>query len=675
MASRGRRVGKAPSDPCYLELMLAGPGGGDICMLMATALVRASAKGAASMRRQSKMFRAAIDFEILVFMKEFQVAFDAAQLGYHFPVGKRFPKNARRSSDTLGFTDAHVSKRFEQEKKAWDAALGDVERFKEMASRVFHVDLGAVMIKAITLMSQEDPYYTHTRLYAVGVDTVHFYLAVGNGRCEVCNCVGTKCLRTGFTLFPSGHATPRLLYCGEQCVDKRSVNINMMAFRPLDVPSRTPKEVANNNVLLKAMLRHVGMPRPFDSDMLMTRMRRQRALGVPEFIVTARYDARYWLERHPTLPRDFPIVSYLNIPHSKAEMAKKDMERALKINKELDAFKEQKRLEKLMGHIDALLVEKGIPESGLSTVDDVNVDYPGVKNTIVHLLGRPLPSKRGDDEHALDSADILTVVDTVVMMVGPLRRHDQLLTGGRFASPHAYTYITGLCASGPHGRRSSYLSEYEQGLLDDAPKVRGWLSAHKGWHPWVTAMHAFDAIQWDKLFVTQTSPSRGSGGSSDPVDVENEPGRWSHQAVWRVKVGGGGGGGIGGVLIWSSYSRSHEQRDQSYYQEMYQSCTARLDELGIEADLPEVPSQQSIDDFVGCPGSMDDHASGFATANFLQLVARTMCYYVETRSMALDILTGNDRRSFVAAVAEAGLNVEALAAEAVATRMDTADCP
>jgi len=664
MAARSRRVGKALMDTCNLEAVLSDPGGGDLGMLVAPAMVRASAKGSASMRLQNMMFKAAVDVEILVFMKEFQAAFEAAQLGQRFRIVNLFPKNERRASDTLGFTDAQVFERFEKEKQAWDAALGDVERFKEMASTVFHADLGSAMIKAVTLMSQEDPHYTPTRVYAVGVATVHFYLAVGNGRCEVCNCTGTKCRRTGFTLVPSGHTTPRLLYCGQQCVEHRSVNLNMRSGISPFEGERTPKAVANNNTLLKHMLRHVGIPHPFSTPMLMKRMPQARFLTFDSPLkewchhvlpLAARSAARYWLEPHPTLPRDFSIVSHLHIPNRKAVMARKDMERGLKISQEVEAFVEQKRMERLLGDVDNLLEEKGIAGSGLNTVDDVDNMYPGVKRTIVRVLGPSAKAKGDTGDHALDSCTVRTVINIICLMVGPLRRHDQQLTGGICASPQAYTYVTGLCSGeSPRSAVVDISTAISAGSALDIMDLQGWRT-------WVTAMHAFDAIQWDKLFVFQGSPSGGASGSSDPVDVENQPG-------WRLEIGGGGGSGMGGAVIKAFFSGSGSQ---AFYKDMSQSCSQRLDELDMEADFPTVPSQQSIDAFI----MGTDRQEGFAMANFLEVVARTMAYHVETRAMALDILTANHTATFVSAVVEAGLDVEALAAEAVATRMDTAECP
>ena len=107
---------------------------------------------------------------------------------------------------------------------------------------------------------------------------------------------------------------------------------------------------------------------------------------------------------------------------------------------------------------------------------------------------------------------------------------------------------------------------------------------------------------------------------------------------------------------------------QAEYKAIASACEARLDELGLEAALPAVPSQAHIDAFV----KDFEHSDA---VNFLEVAAQTMAYHDETRAIALDILTGANTRAFINAVACSGLDVEALSAEAVAVKMDTATCP
>ena len=651
--------------------ILDGPGGGDLPMLIVPEIVRTCAFGARSLRVQSKQFRDAIDPEIVAFMTSLNEGFAQYQMFHRALVKCGVPRASRVASDPVDMTQAQIEERYQQDVLRVRAQEKGLHSFRERVAAVFTEDVAQGLCKAVTMVAQDDPHATSSTIYTIGFDTVHAYLAMAARRCEVCSHHGKRCLNHhSFKLVPSGHRSSRILFCRDKCVDDNCVIINTMSCEPLSISSRSPMGIVKNAELFKCILRHVGITPPFSSAAISKRMGADRYDALTEKTpvfappgedtvpardrrIYERQNTRYWLLAHPTLPPHFSLCEKLCVSAQKIEMATADVRRARDIQNQIDEYTRAMRLEKLMGDVNALLERAGLARNGFSNVAEVDSLYPGVAKTVEKMLqaGR---ERELSDQHALDSTFIPMVVKTIIMLVGDLRRHDQSLTGDNCASGRAYTYVTGLC-SGEHPNLS--LSSMVDKFNSDPLALKFQLD---DWRSLVTAMHAFDALQWNRLKIHPCLPRADgqAGGSSDPFPSADP----SSRVGWTINIGGADAHAV------TLTAQMTPPDSQAEYKAIASACEARLDELGLEAALPAVPSQAHIDAFV----KDFEHSDA---VNFLEVAAQTMAYHDETRAIALDILTGANTRAFINAVACSGLDVEALSAEAVAVKMDTATCP
>lgn len=630
MSRRAKSVGKRLLETCNLQSILDGPGGGDLLMLIVPVIVRTCATGARAMRAQSVLCRNIIDLEIMASMTSLNKGFELYQKAQYKLNALDTPRNSRRNGDPVDMTEAQIEERYQQDMALVTAQSDTMREFRQRVGDAFSEDVATGMCKAVRMQDCLNPHATPTTIYTIGCDTVHAYLAMATGRCEVCSHWGTRCLnhRFTFTLVPSGHRSSRLLFCRDKCVEGNCVIINPMSGESLSISARSPVSIVKNTELFKCILRHIGIPPPHSSAAIhkcmipaqfTTRelLTEQRPMSVYE-----RQNTRYWLFAHPTLPPRFSLCEKLAVPDHKIGMAKADVRRARDIQAQIEEYTRIMRLEKLMGDVNALLEEAGLSWcTGVSSVAEVDSLYPGVAKTVERILQTgPLGLSY---QHALDYTFIPMVVKTIAMLVCDLRRHDQSLTGNNCASGRAYTYVTGLC-SGEHPNLSlsSMVDKFNSDPLA--------LEFHPDdWRSLVTAMHAFDAIQWNSLKI-HTCVTRAVDAAAG--------------AGWTIKIGGSDAHAVALTAHMTPPSL------QAEYKDIATACETRLEELGLEADLPAVPSQAHIDAFV------KDFERSDATS-FLEVAARTMAYHAETRAMALDILTGANARAFINAVAGSELDV------------------
>lgn len=650
-----------------LETLLCDAGGAALPALLAHVLVRVSAKAVASMRLQNKQFRAALDPEIIAFMVEYQSAFARAQRGNRYNVvhGIPEPHRSMAGSDPPDATDEQVRERFERETAAHNVAVYDIAYFRQLSSAVFSLDMTQSLIKSTVLAVNDNPRHTNDTVYELGCASVHTYLAMGNNRCQVCNPTGVRCLNTpmSFTRIPCGYANELLLFCSPRCVEAQSVQIDISSAASLVLPSRTPSGIVKNVALFKCILRHIGIGPPFYCQSMWTRMATHRDGQYLRQSMQAmvgmggRQSPRYWLLPHSALPKQLSLCEALHVSSEKIEMAKRDISRAVDIQQRMDAQMNALRMEKLLGDVDAMISFKCADGVNLSTLKDIDNVYPGVKKTMERILTTCVkPDESIADHHALESSFMSVVLSTISSLVGPLRRQDQSLTGGNCASGHAYCYVTGLCSGDHPGLDLGTIASMVSNPCAFDTQPVGTELAH--WRRLVTAMHAFDAFRWNSVKLAWSPTSGQAGGSSDPVPDEGGGG-----LSWTIKIGGVG---ENAAIISAQMT---PPRFSVEYKGILNECALRLDELDLEAELPPMPSQDSIDALTANAGDKD---MANEARNFLEVVAQIMSFHHETRAMGLAFITNFNTPAFIEAVARSGLDVVALAAEVIANGMDEA---
>lgn len=637
-----REAEQAETTPSPLDQILDGPGGGDVPMLIAPYVVRNSASGAAALRRQNKLFRTHVDREIPVFMKELQKLFEAAQTG-HWHIQKHgTPHRLRHSIGEQNLTEDQLKRRYEKDVREYDAARASVDGFVAVASRVFGRGFAdAVMNNLSTLyLSDRDqpmPYSGEKRLYLLGTDSVHFYLAVATQRCEICNWYGNRCAPCvnkihALSLVPRGHQMPRLMHTRLSCIESCCVLISSAHSDPLKIDNgRVPNTIRGNNELLKRMLTQVGVPRPYPIDELALRMRKVYNAPPGSQMLVTRGDSlgtllpgtqclvqgalEYWLMPHPALPAKFSMVEKLGL-EDVVEAARADIRRASKWDAKIAVLIHDQKKEKLIADFEALVstrcgVDTLLPsDPTIRTLAQLNTACPGIESMIRWIVGRA-PNVNSAD-HFLELQHGNRAASVACGVFGTMRARDMAMTG-TCASAHAYSFVSGFCH-----REDGLGMSHDWGLPSrelDA-RLSGLFTDLYDWDTFVTTMHVFDAIKWNRLSIT-----------TERVELPPRlfPEETHTNLTWHIELDGEGENRVtlsGGCRAIPTHSTRP--------QDLRKACCKRLDDLDLEADLPPVPAETSPERDVEM------------NAWYKEVLAQTMAYHPETRAMALAILTGGD---------------------------------
>jgi hypothetical protein len=526
------------------------------------------------------------------------------------------------------------------------------------------------------------------KAYKLGDATVHAYASMAFKRCEVCGPLGKRCpkqWRSGGTFSCAPYAqgvTPdcmRLLCAPPECVAQQCFAWNVIALEPLKVSkdgrrgSTALSFSEYNNKLLESALRHCQVPYPVKCEALCTRLSQpDRCLvsksGVHldptgprvnqgytggmsvvarESHISERLGRIFWLHRHPSMPVNYSFEEKLRLSPHTMQLARNDIQRAEKRDRLVKVAILDANRKKLLGDVEALLESKeGLKSQNLCTVEALDAHFPGVQATINRILST---YNEGECEHALDVAFTCSLVNVAEMMAVDLRRYDQSFsTGGRVASGRAYSWITGLAIGLTPGVS---LAEIANKLNDD-PRILRY--DHEEWRNYVTAMHVFDALQWDALKVEKRcAASAGMAGGSNDVMGSHE----GNKVFYTIGIGTPEFNLKVGAEVTYPGTRAE-------WVAIHASVEETLDKMGLEADLPGVPSQAQIDEL-----QKPECEATFAV-NWIEYMAQTMAYWPKTRPIGLDILTNYSVRGFVAAVGTNMIDLEMLD---LATALKNAD--
>ena len=354
---------------------------------------------------------------------------------------------------------------------------------------------------------------------------------------------------------------------------------------------------------------------------------------------------QFWMLDHPTIPHGTSFQSLLRIDDVHVRLATADVARQQELRRRVDEYTEQLSTDKLIEDFNTALTLRN-EDGSQQTVDDVEDHFPGVRRAVDTLLGLNSQIKH---KHALDAPSVRVLIEVIRTLNGPLSKIDGA-SAGRRASAHAYSYVGGISSADVPGLTAFDISV---ALNNDARTIPFTL---KHWNDVVMAMHAFDAITWNHLFVSITDDDgHGDAPGSSAADSVRPPA--NAELEWVLVIGEGDDAvQVSAPLCVSSH--------YSEWYKWFKRCEIRLSQLDlvVEQGLPPVPSQYEIDKL----SSPDREGLQSATVaiNWITVMAQTMAYHVETRAMALYILTGSETREFIAAVATSGICLEALVAEA-----------
>lgn len=654
--------------PFSLTDALNRPGGDAVPILVAPWIVRTSARGACSMRRQSKEWKLHVDAEILIFMREFNQRFKAT-----YPASYRNMGMLRPSMRPSYNSDA-VAAAIRQ----WDHDQAAIDKFTNAYAPVFGEAAVRGLFKKVQIAMQSDDnasaFPAANALYRVGEETVHFYSCFALNGCEVHGPRGEACcVPPEMTLVPFSSASNRLLHAAPSCVFGMCAVLNVMSGNPLEAAqSKGLRSARQNNAFLEGMLRHAGATLPCTSHVLASRMgdatynelveknpgderatapvtarpRNDDGSGSDSGIedppafgnmgnsidpvlrrVAERCNRQVMLRPHPALPEAKTMQGMLRIPDACVALAQGDVLREEMHAAELEKATRAAATAKLMGDVDALLA--AVPGSETwecRTLTAIDAVCLGTKATICRILGldamhnAPSPRPRKPPKHPLDVPFIRTAINVIAYTMSSLRSMDAALMGGLRASADAYAFVTGLVSGNiPQidlAEISSKLNCDASGMDDGSGAT---LEAHRAI---VMAMHAFDALQWDGVGISKRKPAAGS--STDPIDTATGSG-----LKWTVTIGIEGQGGV------RVSGNVDPPKRRAQWVQIRASCVQRLDDLDLEVEngLPHPPAQARIDELYKADGAAREAISWLTT------VAQTMAYHAATRAQALDVLT------------------------------------
>lgn len=680
-----------------IQAILDGPGGNELPTMIApyvvwrvkpysTVPIGPSVHPAATLRWLNKDFKAAIDAEIKEWLRECGRLFDRAQYPlYWLSRGNGGGPGGMSPPSFSEFNSIADEAEREQRKKAamerWFECKLVVEEFKQHMELNAHPDTLQRLIKEMPLSlwdrgSGAGPEFAGGPLTAdnfpkvnLNFSSVHLYFNLGGNaaRCSICSPLGKRCeskCQPRFTRLLEIHGRSNIVLCGSACLEPLTVKFDHRSTEPLAViEGEHTKQQRDNAQLLKCMLRRKGVGMPFTGPRIRTLVGGGTydaffgGIGVRFAPAVSRGEAevRSALQRaraptppiilleHPaigkgTMPLCKSFQELLGIGPYELSMAKKDSDAETALREDVAMYEFRKREEK-MRHDFIVLCTQGTADPSCFTLSDLDAWFPGVQATLE--LAMDQTDRTGSYMHILDIGIANELCEAVRMMLGALARHDSSLSASR-ASGHAYAWYTGMHLGRAPGTTLSDISTRIN--IDLALADRDGGAGLQEWEVAVTGLHAFSAVNWENMGVRVKSDRGGAAAarSSDPIAGKFE---------WYVD--------IGGEEVCGPYQPSF-QRDS--YARMRQRGRALMSALGWEVPWPKVPSFAEI-------AEAKNYADRYMSANdaptdvldFVTVVAKQLCCFQATRGIGLDVLTGNDSRSFSQAAYLSGLRADSLA--------------
>lgn len=702
MSKRARRVGKEIADqnaPFHYSTWVEEESHRhEIHALLAPAVVRADGLAAVGLALSCKAWRNAIKPEIIKYMKDvnkkFAKAQDAARkienmgqvsiasaiarvrrtttVPFDFPMDPRDPRSA--DNELVKSTIVEM----QNELLDWRR---DVNAFRTLQALGENTTQKALKAVSFLCNPNEDPRQDREKSpYILGEETCHAYGALAQSTCEVCAPIGKKhrCggLGFGFSPAPFAHgkdaACFRLLSAPTECVRNQCFRYNAIAIEPL-APTEHRRGMSkqfhnSNNLMLENALRHAIENEPTHATTIEKRLSepdrhligKHGATGTreepidpaspslrSEASIHERLGRCFWLRKHPTLPPNYSFEAKLRLGKHHFDLAEGDLNRKLHYLDTITMATEKAWRDRLRGDFEALFqTSSELKETGMSTIKELDNIVPGFEATV----NRVIVGYGTGIKHILDIKMTHTLLRVAGMAAHDLRRWDQSYApNGNLASPRAYAWITGLSAGLlPHIRLPDIAVK-----LNEDPLILNYDNYQ--WRHVITAMHLFDAVQWDSIKVLKeqrdygnsAASSSGAGSSADPIVPASATEYRYTSTCYSIGLSVGDA-----ALSVTSTITFPSQRDE--WVAMHAGAKNILDSFDLEAELPNVPSQAHIDELV------DNDASASMACSWVQCMVQVLAYWPSTRAVAFDILTNNSTRGLVEAVSASPIDLEML---------------
>lgn len=503
--------------------------------------------------------------------------------------------------------------------------------------------------------------------------TVHCYLAMaGKHTCELHgrerkHCACTATIGGAFTYVPNCKGL--IMHCSDSCIASHCIIINPSSGVPLVQRSRKDPQDVRMLELCKSLLMQVGVPTPFSRDSIRNRVGHDAwavsVHNVHNLLLQRRPQLdsssalRFLVLGHPTVVNDARASSFqgligasdANVNDAHKHIAEADALEARIYDSHRTILKEHGKMQ-----IDRLLNQHGAAE-GLSdlTLNDAENLLPGVLNLVNRAVLDTVaatPVERVRETNVLAQPFTMRIVSAVVLGLGPMRRYDMSFSSS-LASSFAYSYITGLCAGADAGFDIRELSaQINLDLAEPNVSIMHWRDA-------ITTLHVFDALDYTTIRVTQCPTEsistyiRDYHGGAIPNDCL--------VLKWSFDVGGRR---ISGPLVATSA--------RAWYEEKVTGGYSLLENLGFRSKFRRVPDDIHFQCF---NGASDDRLGDNATSirkfcDWFTHTAQHLCARPESRSMGLDLLTGDRTRMLIQLVSEADLDTECVAVSAASLQQE-----
>tara|TARA_B110000902_G_scaffold81193_1_gene96378 strand:- start:273 stop:2846 length:2574 start_codon:yes stop_codon:yes gene_type:complete len=252
-----------------------------------------------------------------------------------------------------------------------------------------------------------------------------------------------------------------------------------------------------------------------------------------------------------------------------------------------------------------------------------------------------------NQEHILDVGYVRELVRAVGLMTSDLPMHSAELTGVQ-ASGRAYVYVTGIHAAQIPEATPTKIAQHLNYDVKTNPTDDGWLAV-------VKAAHVFDAIHWKhigvraRVYEAREVPDWRLGAWDEVRDSARAKKRILSKYEWYITL-------EQGVEVIGLLEPSTTRED---YVRIRRQAVRRFEALGWNADVPHVPSVRQLQEVVDGPRA---DRQPMHVLNFLMVTAQILCAFTETRGQGLDVLTGENGRTFIEACGHCRVDAEVLCA-------------
>lgn len=704
MSKRARHVGKTiqgqPRAFNYTEWIEEDSTRHEIHQLLAATLASTDAKVTVALMLSNRAWRDALKPEVVAYMKRFNETFREAQIASRVLDRQGdTPVSINAAVDEIMKDDANTLSSEELNDGSHPLVVAKIQEMNERlvtnrakvakfrAIQVFPHGIVQGALKKVAILldpqSRSDPRVDGAReiTYKLGDDTGHAYAAMAWSSCEVNRPLGLKPRgHSEFVPTPHAHGTSRecfrLLYTTPEAVNAQCISYNILSANPLAPVSNTSvRKIGQplvalsqpcrekNNRLLKYALLHSGVSEQIsasaidgrlalDDKKLVEKLPRRTPPGYSgntnqiwdemqnmntfQDAYTERVLRVLWLRKHPTMPADFSMESKLKISATAFKYAEADLARFDKKQEEIANATQLAHKRKLLGDLNGLLENRpGLVAAEATTVEAINILCPGFATTVSCLID----CYGQDIDHICEIGLSNLVVHAAEMAVNDVRRYDQMFCeNGNLASGLAYAWISGLFAGAIPTLK---LAEFGL-LLNDDPVNLGY--GVNEMENYVTTMHLFDALQWNQICVRKAPAPGAAGGSSDPLP------RYQGDES-RVCYTIGIGVADSELVVQQSCTYPTRRVD---WERIREQAAKMMDDCDMEASFPIVPSQGQINEL------FDESSSAIMALNWIEVMARTLCYWPRTRAFGLDVLTNRSTRGLVDAVAKSPVDMQLL---------------